>query len=144
MAAINSLVLQAPDSKNYTFKPTGFVAPNLVDYVNKTGVPDEDEGSPLPAIGQPRIRISTVRATVNRNAKVTIQIDAPVLAEMSPSTASGIEPAATRAYNPIAKVEFFLPRQSGEMSRERLLDLTRGVLADAVITDAVVDLEFPW
>lgn len=144
MAAINSLGIVSGEDTTYTFNPTGFSAPNVVEYVNKSGVPDESDGPALPVIGRPRIRITTVRATATRNSKVTVQLDAPVLAELSASTATGIEPAATRAYNPIFVGEFFLPRQSGDVSRQRLYDIAKGLLANAVVEAAVVDQEFPW
>lgn len=144
MASISALSVVVDNDKTYTFDPTGFAAPNVVEYLNKTGVPDEESGTALPVIGRPRIRITTVRATATRNSKVTVQIDAPVLASVSASTATGIEPPATRAYNPLFKGEFFLPRQSGEASRQRLFDLVKGMMAHAVIEDAVVDQEFPW
>lgn len=144
MASISALSVAVDEDHTYTFDPTGFSAPNVVEYLNKTGVPDEASGSPLPVIGRPRIRITTVRATATRNSKVVVQIDTPVLASVSASTATGIEPAATRAYNPLFKGEYFLPRQSGDASRRRLFDLVKGMMANAVIEEAVVDQEFPW
>lgn len=145
MAAITSLVLPTLDgTKEYTFKPTGMIAPDTVDYVNASGVPDEDSGPTLPAIGRPRIRITTTQANANRNGKVTVQIDAPVLANTSASTSTGIEPPATRAYNPICKLEFFIPRQAGVLALGRIFELAAAVAQDSVVKDAVVNGERPW
>lgn len=142
MASISALEVHG-GSKVYTFKPVGSPALGVVDYFNDTGVPDADLGGKLPVIGRPRIRLTTVRGSATKNARVIVQIDTPVLADSASST-PGVAPAAVRAYNPIAKIEYFIPRQSGPVSNERLYDLIRGIANNTVIKQAVVDQEFPW
>lgn len=119
----------------YTFTPNGFPAQDVSEYFERSG------GIP---IGMPRIRIMVRRGNANQDPRVQFQLDVPTLAATSPSTESGIAPNPTRAYNCIAKGEFALPRHSSAKERDILLQLFQGLANSDVITDAVVDLDFPY
>jgi len=136
IAKIELPVVQGSETTDYDFVPRGFPAQDVSEYF-------ELESTTVP-VGQPRIQIRIRRGTANQDPVVAFQIDVPTLAETSPSTSTGVKPAAVRSYNHIAKGEFRLPR-SGEMSeRDVLLQLFQGLAASSVIADAVKGLDFPY
>lgn len=96
-------------------------------------------------VGFPRISIATRKPSANsKNYKVVVTVKRPVLEVVSNSTVSGIAPAPTNAYDVMFKGEFILPQRSDLVSRKDLLAYTRNLLAHAVITAAIQDLEAPW
>lgn len=127
--------LGTEDPVTHTFGPNGFPAQDTAEYFDRAiGVP----------VGFSRIRIVSRRPTATSDAKVSVQLDVPTLAETSPSTSSGISPGAVRAYNCIAKLDFFLPRSSSQDERDVLLQLLKGLAASTVVAEAVKDLNFPY
>lgn len=80
----------------------------------------------------------------NRSTKVVIKVTAPVLETVSNSTVSGIAPAPTVAYTPLATIEFVCPERSSLAARKDLLAYVRNFLADAVVQSAVHNGEFPY
>jgi len=80
----------------------------------------------------------------NRSTKVSIKISAPILETVSNNTVSGIAPAPTVAYTPMAMIEFICPERSSLQSRKDLLAFVRNTLTQAFVTSAVQDGDFPY
>lgn len=96
-------------------------------------------------VGYPVIQITTRPPTrQNRNHKVTLLVKRPVLENVTNSTVSGIAPAPTVSYDVTAKIEFVLPERSTLDVRKDALAYAKNLLANAVVTSAVQDLESPW
>lgn len=121
--------------KTWNFGPNGFPAQDVSEYFERSG------GVP---VGYPRIRITARRATATQDPKVVVQLDVPTLATVSPSTSTGVQPNQPRAYNCIAKLEFFLPRNSSVNERDALLQLVQGLAYSNAVKEAVKDLDFPY
>jgi hypothetical protein len=62
----------------------------------------------------------------------------------SPSTSSGIQPAPTVAYTPIATLEFVMPDRASQQERKDLLAMLRDLIDEAIVTSQVHDLEMIW
>jgi hypothetical protein len=71
----------------------------------------------------------------------TIRIKTPILEQTSPSTATGIQPAPTVGYTPIAELKFWLPERSTLQDRKNLRAFAKNVMNDAVVTALVETLE---
>lgn len=95
--------------------------------------------------GFPVIQISTRQPTKqNRNRKVSLWFEVPVLESVTNSTVTGIAPAPQSAYKVTCLVSFVLPDRSVAAVRKDLLAYVRNGLANAVVTSAIHDLESPW
>lgn len=94
------------------------------------------------ALGYPRVT-HLVRGPNkgSRNWKVTAKVVLPVLEVTSPSTASGIQPAPTLAYNLEAHVEIILPERSSLAERKNLNAYMKNLMAHAIMTSAVENFE---
>jgi hypothetical protein len=104
----------------------------------------EDRSSGI-SVGFPTVSIATRKPSKTlRNTKLTLTVKVPTLEVVSNSTVSGIAPAPTVAYDVVAKVDFVLPERSALAARKDLLAYVRNLLANAVVTSAVQDLEAPW
>lgn len=77
-------------------------------------------------------------------AKVTIKLVTPILEQTSPSTATGIQPAPTVAYEPFCSIDFVLPDRSVKQDRKNLLAMIRDGLNEAVITALIEDYDFVY
>lgn len=96
-------------------------------------------------VGFPVVQITTRKPTkALRNNKISVMIKRPVLETVSNSTVSGIAPAPTVAYDVVFQGSFTLPERSDLASRKDMLAYVRNVLANAVMTSAIQDLESPW
>lgn len=95
------------------------------------------------AIGFPQITFSLRSPTKggSRAYKMTAKIVLPVLEVTSPSTATGIQPAPTKAYDLLGNIEFVLPERSTLAQRKDLLAYCQNVLANAVIANGVQNFE---
>lgn len=95
-----------------TYSPEGFQQPGVARWVDRAG------GI---AIGFPALTLS-VRPPVkgNRVFKVMVKLVLPTLEQTSPSTASGIQPAPTKAYDCQCVMEFMLPERSTLAERQLL------------------------
>lgn len=78
-------------------------------------------------------------STGSRSYKLTAKVIYPVLEQTSPSTATGIQPAPTVAYNLIANVELVLPERSTLADRKNLIAFVRNYLANAAVITAGVE-----
>ena len=94
------------------------------------------------SLGNAAITISVRQPTSkSRLWKVTAKVVTPVLEVTAPSTATGIQPAPTLAYNLISYHEFVLPERSTLAERKNILAFAKNLLGHAVMTSAVHDLE---
>lgn len=77
----------------------------------------------------------------SRNYKVTLKIAVPTLEVTSPSTMTGIQPAPTLAYLPIADVVLTFNERSTLAERKNLNAYLKNILAHANWTSAIESLE---
>lgn len=76
-----------------------------------------------------------------KTTKVTWKLEAPVLEQTSPSTSTGIQPAPSVAYTPLATIELVLPDRMSLQERKDLLAQARSLFSNAVVTSQVQDLD---
>lgn len=106
------LTSSATISVDKTFSPEGFSQPGVTKWVDRSG------GI---AIGYPAFTMSVRPPTkASRVYKVTAKMVLPTLEQTSPSTASGIQPAPTKAYDCTCIMEFMLPERSTLAERQAL------------------------
>lgn len=107
-----------------TFDPEGFNLPGVAKWVDRSG------GI---AIGFPALTLS-VRAPTkgSRVYKVTAKLVLPTLEQTSASTATGIQPAPTKAYDCTCVMEFMLPERSTLTERNALLSHVRSLFATTI------------
>lgn len=73
------------------------------------------------AIGYPALTMSVRPPTkASRIYKVQVKLVLPTLEQTSPSTATGIQPAPTKAYDCTCVMEFMLPERSTLLERQTL------------------------
>ncbi|DAD50533.1 TPA_asm: coat protein [ssRNA phage Gerhypos.4_2] len=107
-----------------TFDPEGFMLPGVARWCDRSG------GI---AIGYPRFSLSVRPPTkTSRVYKVTAKLVLPTLEVTAPSTATGIQPAPTKAYDCLCVMEFMLPERSTAVERAALLSHVRSLLATTV------------
>lgn len=95
--------------------------------------------------GQNRLTVSQRVATKqSKSTKVAWKLETPILEVTSPSTATGIQPAPTVAYTPLATLELVLPDRSTLQERKDLLTQLRDLIDEAIVTSQVQDLEMIW
>lgn len=117
------------------FNPVNKINDNTFKWVNRAG------GIP---IGFDRLTIMQRPGDGKGATKVAIRLVTPILEVTSPSTSTGIQPAPTVAYEPLANIEFVLPDRSSKQNRKDLLAMIRDCLSEAVITTLVEDLDFVY
>lgn len=107
-----------------TFDPEGFILPGVARWVDRSG------GI---AIGYPALSLSVRTPTkVSRVYKVTAKLVLPTLEQTSPSTATGIQPAPTKAYDCTCVMEFMLPERSTLAERQALFSHVRSLFATTI------------
>lgn len=135
MPAIAALTLADGQATpvNHTFGVVGIDAQGVARWADRSG------GI---ALGFPQVNISLKNPSKDsRNFRVTAQVVCPVLEQTSASTATGIQPAPTKAYDVRANVELVLPERSTLQQRKDLAAYLKNFLATAVITTAVEQFE---
>lgn len=107
-----------------TLSPMGYVSPGIAKWVDRAG------GIP---VGYPSLTMQ-VRppSQASRNYKVSVKLALPTLEQTSPSTASGIQPAPTKAYDCSAILEFILPERSTFAERAVLINNLLHLLSNTV------------
>lgn len=117
-----------------TYDPEGFQLPGVASWVDRSG------GI---AIGYPRISLSLRPPTkASRLYKCVLKVSLPTLEQTSASTASGIQPAPTLAYQHLGVLEMILPERGALWERKALLDtlhslfLTTITASDGAPSDA--------
>jgi hypothetical protein len=83
-------------------------------------------------------------ATGNRNLKLSIKVETPKLETVSNSTISGIAPAPTVSYRPVAELLVTMPERSNLQDRKDLQKFVSGALANAFVTDLFEKFELPY
>lgn len=107
-----------------TWDPQGFVLPGVARWVDR-------QGGIL--IGYPQLTLSTRLPTkASRIFKVVAKVVIPTLEVTAPSTASGIQPQPTKAYDCTCVMEWMLPERSTSAERVALLDVVRSLLLGTV------------
>lgn len=111
--------------------------------IDQTGVAKWADRSGGIALGFPTITFSMRQPTkASRNYRVTAKVALPVLEQTSASTATGIQPAPTKAYDLLANLEFVLPERSTLAQRNDLIAYVKNFLANAaVIPPAMANFE---
>lgn len=135
MTAIAALTLADGQATpvNHTFSPVGIDSASIAKWADRSG------GI---ALGFPTVTFSIRQPSkASRNYKVTAKVVTPVLEVTSPSTATGIQPAPTKAYDLLVSMDFVLPERSTQAQRKDLLAFVKNYLASSVITSAVQDFE---
>lgn len=98
------------------------------------------------ALGFPQLNFSMkVPSKSSRNFRIIAQVVIPVLEQTSASTATGIQPAPTKAYDLRSNIEFVLPERSTLQQRKDLLAYVKNYLANSTVwTAAVENFEPVW
>lgn len=97
------------------------------------------------ALGYPTVTLSVRRPTKGSRAfKATAKVTVPVLEQTSPSTATGIQPAPTLAYNLIANIDLVMPERATLAQRKDMAAYTKNFLANSVMTAVIENLESVW
>jgi len=141
MPAIGNLVLADGQASpaNHTFAPVNIDKDGVIWWADRSG------GIPL---GYPQVS-AFIRQPVGGNGgtrtyRETLKVKLPVLEVTSPSTGSGIQPAPTLSYECAGTVELILPERSLLQNRKDLRAYIRNLLADAMVTAMVENLEAPY
>jgi hypothetical protein len=135
MTAIAALTLADGQATpvNHTFSPVNIDAEGVAKWADRSG------GI---ALGFPIVSYTIRNPTKsNRNYKLTLRVVTPVLEVTSPSTATGIQPAPTKAYDLTAFTEIVLPERSTLAERNNLIAYMKNYLANAVVTSGVQNFE---
>lgn len=110
--ALARLTTDAAVGVDSTLSPEGINPQGVASWVDRSG------GI---AIGYPKLTMSVRPPNkASRLYKVTVKLALPTLEQTSPSTASGIQPAPTKAYDCACVMEFFLPERSTLLERQVL------------------------
>lgn len=135
MTAIAALVLADGQATpvNHTFNPVN---------IDQAGVAKWADRSGGIALGFPVVTFSLRNPSkTSRNYKVSAKVVVPVLEVTSPSTATGIQPAPTLAYNMTGTIDMILPERSTLGQRDDLRAYMKNVLGHAVLTAAAQSFE---
>jgi hypothetical protein len=102
----------------------------------------KDRTQPVLA-GQNTLSVAQRMATkTSKSSKISWKLEAPILEQTSPSTATGIQPAPTVAYTNIGTIELVLPDRCTLQDRKDLLSQLRDLIDEAIVTSQVHDLDF--
>lgn len=141
MAAIANIVINDGQATPvaHTFAP----AKTQADYALF-----EDRSSGV-YIGFNKLTISLKRPTgpskvASRNLKLSIKIETPKLEAVSNSTVTGIAPAPTVSYRPVAELIVTLPERCSLQDRKDLQAFMKNVLSNPFVTDAFEKFELPY
>jgi hypothetical protein len=122
--ALARLTTSATVGVDSTLNPEGINAQGVASWVDRSG------GI---AIGYPRLTMSVRSPTkASRVYKVQAKLVLPTLEQTSPSTATGIQPAPTKAYDCMAVMEFFLPERSTLAERQKLFSEVASLFARTI------------
>lgn len=133
MSAIANVVINDGQATpvSHTFAPVTIDAQGVAKWADRSG------GI---SVGFPTLSYSLKNPTGNsKSYKLTAKVMLPVLEQTSPSTATGIQPAPTVAYNLLANIEMVLPERSTAQDRKNLLAYVKNYLANATVITAGVE-----
>lgn len=133
MSAIANVVINDGQSTpvSHTFAPVTIDAQGVAKWADRSG------GI---SVGFSTLSYSLKNPTgSSKSYKLTAKVVLPVLEQTAPSTATGIQPAPTVAYNLIANVEMVMPERSTAQDRKNLLAYVKNYLANATVITAGVE-----
>jgi hypothetical protein len=135
MSAIANIVILdgASTPVNHTFAPVTIDNDGVAKWADRSGGV---------SIGFPQLSYklaNPAKRSASPAYKMTAKVVLPVLEQTSPSTATGIQPAPTVAYNLIANIELVLPERSTLQDRKNLIAFVRNYLANAAVITAGVE-----
>lgn len=119
----------------HAYAPAGIDGNQVASFADRSG------GIP---VGYGKLTISLrppSPKSIEKMYLATFRLETPILEQTSASTASGIQPAPTVAYKPIAEVRMWLPERSTLQNRKDLRAQVKNLLADAVVSAVVENLE---
>lgn len=134
MAAIAPITLLdgQPTPASHTFSPVNIVN-DVAHFADRSG------GI---SVGFPAVTFMLRPPTKGSRAyKLSLKVVLPILEVTAPGSASGFQPAPTKAYDLIGSVEIIMPERSTQLQRRDILAYTKNLLADAVVNAAVRDFE---
>lgn len=82
-------------------------------------------------------------SSADRNYVAKIQLLEPVLANVTNSTVTGVEPAPVLAYVPRSYHEFYLPERGGSLDRANISKMSALLLAEPQIKTVIEQLTYP-
>lgn len=82
--------------------------------------------------------------TSNRNLRLQIRVETPKLEVVSNNTVSGISPAPTVSYRPVAVLEMTFPDRCSLQDRKDLQKYLIQLLQNSFVTSAFEDYELPY
>jgi len=132
MTAIAALTINdgAATPVAHTFSPVN---------IDATGVAKWADRSSGIALGYPVVTFSMRQPNkASRNYKVTTKVVYPVLEQTSASTATGIQPAPTKAYDLVFNGEFILPERSTLAQRNDLFAYVKNYFANAAVVPPAI------
>jgi hypothetical protein len=122
--ALARLTTSATVGVDSTLNPEGISPQGVAAWVDRSG------GI---AIGYPRLTMSVRPPTkASRVYKVALKLVLPTLEQTSPSTATGIQPAPTKAYDCMCIMEFMLPERSTLAERQKLFSQVASLFARTI------------
>lgn len=141
MANIANIVLNdaAATPVAHTFAPAIAEAGRAVFEDRVTGV----------YIGFNKLTLTLSRPTgqpqsATRNLTLSIKIETPKMEVVSNGTVSGIAPAPTVSYRPVAELKVTMPERAALQDRKDLQKFMREVLANSFVTDMFEKYELPY
>jgi hypothetical protein len=121
--------------------------------VNRVYYPTEQKGIVLnwvdrtQAISAGQNKLSVSQKSSSKDSptyKITWKLVCPTLAQTSPSTSTGIQPAPSVAYTNLATLEFVLHERATQQERKDLLAQLRDLIDEAIVTNEVENLDLIW
>jgi len=97
------------------------------------------------AAGQSRLTLvqrSPKKGTPTYN--MSWKLESPILAQTSPSTATGIQPVPTVDHTNLATLTFVAHERATTQERNDLLTQMRDLINEAIVTNQVKDLDLVW
>jgi hypothetical protein len=80
----------------------------------------------------------------NRNLRLSIRVETPKMEVVSNNTVSGIAPAPTVSYRPVAELNFTFPDRCSLQDRKDLQAYVLQLLQNSFVTAAVETYELPY
>lgn len=95
--------------------------------------------------GQNRLTLSQRTASKQAPAyKMSWRLEAPILAQTSASTSSGIQPVPTVDHTNLFTMDFVLHERASEQERKDLLAMARDLIDEAIVQAQVKDLDLVY
>lgn len=82
--------------------------------------------------------------SASRNLQLMIKIETPKMEVLSNSTVTGISPAPTVSYRPVAELKVTMPERAQLQDRKDLQKYLREALNNAFVTDLFEKYELPY